>query len=152
MSFEEQCNSLAGSKLEWMKPVAGYLKTRNDIAEKLEDDQKSLNKCAAYILQEAKKKGNQVCMTDQEVFGLAVHYYDENIEVIEAVDNVHVSVPHVKNEQDEEMESLMKKIEEKDKEISRLKSAKGRAKKKKKKKEEASGQLSMFDLFGDDSQ
>lgn len=149
MSFEEQCNSLDGSKIEWMKPVANYLKTRNDIAESLEDEQKSLNKCATYILQEAKKKGNQVCMTDQEVFGLAVHYYDENIEVREAVDNVHVSAPPVKNEQDEEMESLMKEIEEKDKEISRLKSAKCRAKKKKK-KEEDSGQLSMFDLFGDD--
>ena len=34
MSFEEQCNSLAGRKLEWMKPVADYLKTRNDIREK----------------------------------------------------------------------------------------------------------------------
>lgn len=31
-----------------------------------------------YILSEAKKRGNAVCMSDDEVFGLAVHYYDED--------------------------------------------------------------------------
>lgn len=46
---------------------------------------KSLGECFSYILGEAKKRGTQVCMTDEEVFGLAVHYYDEdNIKISRA--------------------------------------------------------------------
>ena len=39
---------------------------------------KNMNECLDYILSEAKKRGNAVCMSDDEVFGLAVHYYDED--------------------------------------------------------------------------
>lgn len=39
--------------------------------------EKSMNNCFAYIVSTAKKRGNAVCMTDDEVFGLAVHYYVE---------------------------------------------------------------------------
>lgn len=39
---------------------------------------KNINECFDYILSEAKKRGNAVCMSDDEVFGLAVHYYDED--------------------------------------------------------------------------
>ena len=39
---------------------------------------KNINDCLDYILSEAKKRGNAVCMSDDEVFGLAVHYYDED--------------------------------------------------------------------------
>lgn len=39
--------------------------------------EKSMDKCFAYIVSEARKRGNEVCMTDEEVFGLAVHYYVE---------------------------------------------------------------------------
>lgn len=43
---------------------------------------KSVEECFRYILTEARKRGTAVCMTDEEVFGLAVHYYDEdNIKV-----------------------------------------------------------------------
>lgn len=44
---------------------------------------KNLDECCDYIIGEAKKRGgNAVAMTDNEVFGLAVHYYDEdNIKV-----------------------------------------------------------------------
>lgn len=37
---------------------------------------KNINECWQYILGEAKKRGSAVCMTDEEVFGLAVHYVD----------------------------------------------------------------------------
>lgn len=149
MSFEEQCNSLAGSKLEWMKPVADYLKTRNDIRDKLEDDQKSLAKCASYILSEAKKKGNQVGMTDQEVFGMAVHYYDENIDVDDVpMGGAKVAVQPAFNQpafnDNEEKEKLMAVIKEKDEEIEKLK--KKRKKTKKKKENDEIKQMSLFDL------
>lgn len=47
---------------------------------------KSIDECFSYILGEARKKGTQVCMSDEEVFGLAVHYYDE--------DDIKVSTIH----------------------------------------------------------
>lgn len=144
MSFEEQCNSLAGSKLEWMKPVADYLITRNDIRDKLEDDQKSLAKCASYILSEAKKKGNQVGMSDSEVFALAVHYYDENIDVDDVpLGGAEVAVQPAFNG-DEEKEKLMAVIKEKDEEIEKLK--RKRKKTKKKKENDEIKQMSLFDL------
>lgn len=45
---------------------------------------KNLDECCDYIINEAKKcGGNAVVMTDEKVFGLAVHYYDEdNIKVV----------------------------------------------------------------------
>lgn len=39
---------------------------------------KSIDECFRYILGEARKRGSSVCMTDDEVFGLAIHYYDED--------------------------------------------------------------------------
>ena len=39
---------------------------------------KSIDECCTYIMGEAQKRGNAVCMSDEEVFGLAVHYYDED--------------------------------------------------------------------------
>lgn len=39
---------------------------------------KNLDECFSYILGEAQKRGTRVCMTDEEVFSLAVHYYDED--------------------------------------------------------------------------
>lgn len=39
---------------------------------------KNIDECFRYILNEARKRGSSVCMTDDEVFGLAVHYFDED--------------------------------------------------------------------------
>ena len=39
---------------------------------------KTLDECCNYIIGEARKRGNAVAMTDDEVFGLAEHYYDED--------------------------------------------------------------------------
>lgn len=40
---------------------------------------KNLDACWAYIVNVAKKRGSGcVCMTDEEVYGLAVHYYCED--------------------------------------------------------------------------
>lgn len=39
---------------------------------------KNIDECCNYIIGEAKKRGNAVAMTDDEVYGLAVHYYDED--------------------------------------------------------------------------
>lgn len=39
---------------------------------------KSIDECLAYILGEAKKQGNAVYLSDEVVFGWAIHYYDED--------------------------------------------------------------------------
>lgn len=60
---------------------------------------KSIDECCTYIMGEAKKRGNAVCMSDDEVFGLAVHYYDEdNIKINKLPANVKASasVPETK--------------------------------------------------------
>lgn len=55
---------------------------------------KSISQCCDYIMGEAKKRGNAVAMTDDEVFGLAVHYYDEdNIKVNKVSGSYKVSAP-----------------------------------------------------------
>ena len=39
---------------------------------------KSIDECCNYIMGEAKKLGNAVAISDAEVFGMAIHYYDED--------------------------------------------------------------------------
>lgn len=41
-------------------------------------ENKSIDECFDYIIGEIRKKGNAVYMSDDEVFGMAVHYYDED--------------------------------------------------------------------------
>lgn len=47
-------------------------------AERYANPGKSIDECMDYILGEARKRGMTVYMSDQEVFGLAVHYYEED--------------------------------------------------------------------------
>ena len=53
-------------------------KTDELFAKSYAKEGKSINKCCKYIMGEARKRGTAVCMTDEEVYGLAVHYYDED--------------------------------------------------------------------------
>ena len=51
-------------------------------AAKCEAEQDSISNCCKYITNEVQKKykqGNSAVLTDAEVFGMAMHYYDENI-------------------------------------------------------------------------
>lgn len=36
---------------------------------------KNIDECCSYILGEARKRGNAVAISDNEVFGMAAHYY-----------------------------------------------------------------------------
>lgn len=67
-----------------MKPVQEYLEKRAaedpQFAEKFNNPKKSLKECCKYIYGEAKKRaGGSSCIyiAPEEVFGMAVHYYDE---------------------------------------------------------------------------
>lgn len=55
---------------------------------------KNIDECFNYILGEARKRGSSVCMTDEEVYGLAVHYYDEtDLVVPKSAPRANVSGP-----------------------------------------------------------
>lgn len=54
-------------------------------APKFENPKKNIDECCRYILGEARKRGTSVVMSDAEVFGMAVHYYDEENIKIEKV-------------------------------------------------------------------
>ena len=43
-------------------------------------ENKSIDECFDYIIGEVLKKGNAVYMSDDEVFGMAVHYYAKQSE------------------------------------------------------------------------
>ena len=48
---------------------------------------KSIDECFQYIIGEVHKKGNAVYLSNEEVFGMAVHYYDEDDIKIEKLPN-----------------------------------------------------------------
>lgn len=66
---------------EFKETIQKYLEQRvaEDplFAPKFANPKKSVDECCRYILREARKRGTAVAMSDAEVFGIAVHYYDE---------------------------------------------------------------------------
>ena len=67
------------SSQDFKKAIQAYLdlraKTDKLFAVSYAKTNKNLDDCCNYILGEAKKRGNAVAMTDEEVYGMAVHYY-----------------------------------------------------------------------------
>lgn len=65
-------------------PFASAIKTYLDrratedkmFAESYANPKKSIDECCDFIVSEVKRQ-NRTAMTDDEVYGLAVHYYDE---------------------------------------------------------------------------
>ena len=55
-------------------------KTSAAFREKFDKSEKSIAGCMNYIMSEARKQaqGNQACIPDDEVFGWAVHYFEED--------------------------------------------------------------------------
>ena len=144
----------------WLKVIADYLLTRDDIKDSLDKENKSLEECGNYILQEAKKKGNQVAMTDEEVFSLAVHYYDEDDIIVKQTSKADVKVAAAKD--DKPLKSLAeyrKEVEQKEsvdidkiveervnKKLAEIKKAEQEKKEKRKAKKQKVNQVSLFDL------
>ena len=93
-------------------------------APKFKNTAKNIEDCVTYILNTVQKSGNNG-FTDDEIFGMAIHYYDEeSIEVGKPV-NCKVVVNHsVANEEkesrNEEIKSIKKKMGKKDSGINKL--------------------------------
>ncbi len=126
-------------------------------AEKYSNGKKSIEECCRFILGEMKKKaaGGMYGATDAEVFGLAVHYYDEENVKVEK----NVSAEVVINREMTEEEKLQlerskdtekKRIEEDNRRREELRKRTAEDKKRKeqerkKKEQEEEGLLFLFD-------
>ena len=102
-------------------------------APKFENPKKNIDECCRYILGEARKRGTSVVMSDAEVFGMAVHYYDEeNIKIEKVSAGCSVSSSSHKVELSEEeknaaREAAIKRLAEEQYQLLKKKPAKKKA-------------------------
>ena len=100
-------NTMKGTQA-FQDTIAQYLMTRveNDplVAVRLANPPKTMEQCCAYIIGEVKKSG--CCgFTDDEIFGWAMHFWDEpEIEVSNTATNCQVVVNHTVELTEEEKE------------------------------------------------
>ena len=137
------------------KVIKGYLDNRaaNDdlFAARYKNSDKSIDECCNYIIEQVKKTGCNG-FADEEIFGMATHYYDEDDIKPQCI---HSSCSVVVNLSDHTKEQLVQKAKEefqdmylaklKENEKAKKESARRKAQEKKQKEEEA-GQLSLFDI------
>ena len=91
---------------EFEKTIKAYLDQRasedEEFAKKYKDSTKTIYQCCAYIISEVQKSGRRG-FTDDEVYGMAVHYYDEaDIKVNGGKSSCQVVVNHIVELTDEE--------------------------------------------------
>jgi len=108
--------------------------------EKLKNPKKNIDDCVTYILNQVKKSGMNG-FEDTEIYGMAMHYYDEeNVKPGDKLTNGQVIVNHHMELTDEEVAEIKKQAKDEmiAKEISRLekKPEKTDFKKEEKKQEE----------------
>ena len=128
------------------RTIQAYLKQRASedelFAKNYRNPAKNIDDCVTYILNYVQKSGCNG-FTDGEIFGQAVHYYDENeIEVGNPID-CHIAVNHVveltEEEKAEARRNAVRRYQEE--ELRRLQS---RNKPKTAPRQEQTTQLSLF--------
>lgn len=100
-------------------------------AEKYANEKKNIDDCVTYILNEVQKTGCNG-FTDDEVYGMAVHYYDEESIDIGKEISCRVSVNHTVELSEEEKQEARQKAIDTYQEEYRRKLAEQRKKKQKK--------------------
>lgn len=111
-------------------------------AAKLKNEKKNIDDCITYILNQVQKSGCNG-FADEEIFGMALHYYDEEKVDVGKKVNASVVVNHTVELTAEEIEKARSEAKEKvvNEEMERL-----RNKPKKSKAEaEINTELSLFD-------
>lgn len=131
---------------EFKEIVQKYLQERAAedplFAPRLANPEKSVDECCRYILGEARKRGTSVVMSDSEVFGMAVHYYDEeNIKVEKVSSGCSVSSPRKVELTEEEKKAAREAA------IKRLAEEEYRSLKKKPAKRKADTDVQQMSLF-----
>ena len=67
------------SNESFKQAIKAYLEEEDSLfAPKYANEKKSIDECCSYIMGEAEKCGNAVAISDEEVYGMAVHYHDED--------------------------------------------------------------------------
>lgn len=100
-------NTMKGTQA-FQDTIAQYLMTRAEkdpmVAVRMANPSKTMEQCCAYIIGEVKKSG--CCgFTDDEIFGWAMHFWDEpEIEVSNIATNCQVVVNHTVELTEEEKE------------------------------------------------
>lgn len=116
-------------------------------AERLKIESKSMEECCNYILGEVEKKatGQWAACTDEEVFDMAVHYWDEdNIKVKKPTQCKVVTNKKLTPEEKKEAEALRTQKGQKAKEQQEDAKARAEDAKAKRKKQEEEGSLFLF--------
>lgn len=122
----------------------------NLFAAKYANPEKNIDDCAEYIFSEVKKSGRQG-FADEEIYGMAVHYYDEEKLEFENVGDMDVVVNQaVELTEEEKAEARREALEQYRKEqLEKLRSVKEPAKKTEPKNQE--GQLDLFNMMNDEA-
>ena len=132
------------------KTIAEYLNQRAAtdplFAPNLAKEGKNIDDCITYILNQVKESGCNG-FSDEEIYSMAVHYYDEdNIEVGKPI-NCQVAVNHVVELSDEEKEEARQEAikEFQSEQLKKLREAQRKmSSKKTEEKQEEEAQTSLF--------
>lgn len=111
------------------KMVLDYLEANASevLAEKIRTGNKTLAQCWTYIVKQAQKQkdGNCACVPDMEVFGWAIHFFEED------------SIT------EEEIKKPIARVE-----VKEVKKVEPKAEKKKEVQTDLPGQMTIFDMWG----
>lgn len=115
-------------------------------AETYKKEEKNIDDCCTYILNEVQKSGCNG-FTDDEIYSMAVHYYDEDsIDIGKKIDPGRIVINHVVKLTDEEKEEARVKASKEYQEELMAEMRKKNTRPQRKKKEEPVEQPSLFDL------
>ncbi len=105
-----------GFKQQIQKYLSERAETDMLFAPVYEKENKNIDDCITYIYQEVKKKAgsdNAIAMTDEEVYSLAVHYYDED-SIVVGKSNIKAKVSTSPiTDEDNEDEDIEEEVEDK---------------------------------------
>lgn len=142
---EEERRAYSPFKTAICEYLREFAKTDTEFRGKLMNPEKNIDKCLDYIIGEVKESGRQG-FADDEIYSLAVHYYDESNDNLKAhphTDNVKVVVnremPFTQEEKAKaRQEAFNRLVEENKKHLSTAQTATA------KKKEEGTLSLNLF--------
>jgi len=94
------------------RTILTYLEQRAStdalFAQSFAKENKNIDDCCTYILNQVQKSGCNG-FADEEIYSMAVHYYDEdNIEIGKPMSNTHIVVNHAVELTEEEKEQARK--------------------------------------------
>lgn len=116
--FEVKQKNTVMEKLnkEFVKVIREYLEKRSEddklFCEKYKSSEKTVEQCCDYIIEEARKKGARcVAIMDEEVFGMAVHFFDEDdIQPVNPTSDASVIVTSDNSQTVEPVKSVKKDV------------------------------------------